>query len=222
MEWFKANDVNMTTPKPRRRFLRFSLRSLLAFTLLISLLMGLIGKERMQTRREHHIAETLKSHGCSISLAGRFDLSYQYDADNEKLWRRWARVLLGDRVRTVGFYDRQTHIPSDLEQLAGLLSLESLNIASRDLADISALARCKSLQALRLHSPKLTDLTPLAELTELSHLDLSETAVTDLRPLSNLNNLKAVLVYKTPITRPEVDALEAALPNCMVFHGPLP
>jgi hypothetical protein len=212
----------MTAPNPRRRLLRFSLKSLLAFTLLISLLMGLIGKERMQTRRELQIAETLKSHGCSVSLSGRFDLSYKYAAENEKRWRRWARVLLGDRVRTVGFYDRQTDTPSDLEQLAGLLSLDSLDITSRDLADISPLARCKSLQTLRLHSPKLTDLSPLAELTALTHLDLSETAVTDLRPLSKLNNLKAVLVYKTPITRSEVDALEAALPNCTVFHGPLP
>lgn len=70
---------------------------------------------------------------------------------------------------------------------ARLLSLTTLNLADRDLADVGALAGLESLARLNLSgNTRLSDVSPLVSLESLIELDLRGTAVTDVTPLTPL------------------------------------
>ena len=78
-----------TTPTRPRRWFRFSLRTLLVFTLLIAFLMGWIAKERMQSARERQIAKRLNERDFHVEFAGPFD-----SLDEADSMPRWPRKLL--------------------------------------------------------------------------------------------------------------------------------
>jgi internalin A len=80
---------------------------------------------------------------------------------------------------------------TDLSPLAGLTSLQTLGLSRNEqLTDFSPLAGLASLQTLELFFCGLTDLSPLAGLTSLHTLNLSGSKqLTDLSPLAGLTSL---------------------------------
>jgi internalin A len=82
---------------------------------------------------------------------------------------------------------------SDLRPLAGLSSLQTLNLSACErLSDLGPLAKLNSLQTLYLFGcAQLSDLRPLAGLSSLQTLNLFGCAqLSDLRPLAGLSSLQ--------------------------------
>ncbi len=88
---------------------------------------------------------------------------------------------------------------ANIAPLAGLTSLQSLNLDSTQVTDLTALAALTSLQSLNLDSTQVTDLTPLAALTNLQSLNLAFTKVTDLTLLAALTNLQSLNLNGTKV-----------------------
>jgi hypothetical protein len=79
---------------------------------------------------------------------------------------------------------------SDLSPLAGLTSLQRLDLSGTQVSDVAPLAGLSSLQRLDLSGTQVSDVAPLAGLTSLQSLGLMSTQVSDVAPLAGLSNLR--------------------------------
>ncbi|WP_207160584.1 leucine-rich repeat domain-containing protein [Rhodospirillum rubrum] len=89
---------------------------------------------------------------------------------------------------------------TNLTPLAGLKSLQSIDLGRAPVTDLTPLADLKSLQSINLIGTKVTDLAPLAGLENLQSINLSETQITELAPLAGLENLQSINFWSTSIT----------------------
>lgn len=88
----------------------------------------------------------------------------------------------------------------DLDVLATLTSLESLDLSGCGLSSIAALEPLKNVSVLDLSSNTVRNLSSLSSMTGLKQLDLSHNAVTDLAALSTLLNLTVLDVSYNSLT----------------------
>ena len=84
--------------------------------------------------------------------------------------------------------------------LAGLTTLQSLNLMSTKVSDLSPLPGLTALQSLDLRSTQVSDLSPLAGLTALQSLNFTNTQVSDLSPLTGLNALQSLNLWDTQVS----------------------
>jgi len=105
----------------------------------------------------------------------------------------------------------------DLTPLANLTNLEELSLEGTAVHDIHPLARLTKLEMLNLNYTHVSDVTPLANLTKLQYLELDDAPVTDAMPLAELKHLKHLSFLGTSVTRTQVEQLQKALPNCLIF-----
>lgn len=158
---------------------------------------------------------------------------------NEKLTRRASMLTDTKLIRTVVVTDKTSHLLgyctetkymdlghnpyiSNCDFVAKMPDLEVAILGLTDIFDISPLANCTKLEYLELFSCKVSDLSPLANCTDLKHLNVSNLpGVTDLTPLYALTKLERFRgVMNTQISREQMDALAAALPQCTILdHG---
>ncbi len=233
----------MTTPRPKRRtrrFLQFSLRSLLVFVLLVSIGMSWLGVKLQRARKQREAVE-------AIEKAGGFVI---YEQDGGSSVPEWARAIFGDDffvdvVEVVmpetdfgdyeatylkgltdltGLYLIQAQITdAGLEYLEGLTSLTCVSLQFTQVTD-AGLAHLKglaNLERLCLCGTQVTDagLEHLEGLTSLTSLDLKYTEVTDagLEHLKGLTNLERLHLDNTQVTAQGGDDLRQALPNCDIY-----
>jgi hypothetical protein len=214
--------------RPHRRWLRYSLRSLLLLTALLAIWLGI---KVNQARRQREAVEKLTSLGAQIT----------YDIDLDVI--RWARDLCGDdffrTVRSVSFVGRlsahrtqsipHTFTDQDLSCLADLRQLELLYIANAPITDegLLHLAGHKSLTTIHLNNtaingsgfrhlavPNLVEiglngtrvndaaLSHLRKAKNLQRLQLAGTEITDegLKYLRGLSKLEGLVISRTRIT----------------------
>jgi hypothetical protein len=124
-------------------------------------------------------------------------------------WRPFIRNLsfahLGDLAPLAGLASLQqleldgTKV-SDLAPLAGLSALEHLDLDNTRVSDLAALAGLSALRELGLRGTKVSDLTPLAGLFALRELGLNGTKVSDLAPLADLSALRELGLRGTKVS----------------------
>jgi len=181
----------MTEPAPkRRRWLRYSMRTMLVAVTLLCVLLALVIAPAQQQRRA---VEKIRGLGSWSRVV------YDYEYAGPDNWgaelrgpawlRRWIGVdYFQDVVRVQVFLSRGDELtPDDLASLPGLKSLDIHDMPITD-DGVRTLARLRKLEVLSLQSNEITDggLEHLSSLTDLKLLLIASDQITGegLRPFA--------------------------------------
>jgi Leucine Rich repeat len=215
MSCYDSNTASPTTAHPRR-WLQFSLRTLLVFTLLASAFFGWLGSILVRVRKQREIVAQIQSNDGAVSYHFLHDgLDNRYGPPAGPAGPAVLRWLLGDDtfeyVEAVAipgpvYHDVEQHAAtdSDLACLAELPRLQELYligpVTDQGLINLGRIRRLRFLN-LEPEGP-LHDLAPLAELADLECLLLHGQSVTDsaLNHLERLKKLTILCLYDTQIT----------------------
>lgn len=228
-----------TTPKPRRRWLQVSLRTMLVLVLLISVPLGWLGMKMREAREQQAAAEAIRSFGGWVEYESEQEpaddeypsVAFRLDARFERRGPAWLCGWLGDDffVRIIAVNGESDGV---LEHAARLPHLSSLSVgplcrkpfACYPVTDagLKHLKESSQLRELMLNQTQVTDagLTHLRGLHQLQHLDLSGTQVTDagLTHFGGLTQLQYLNLSGTQITDAGIAELQKALPNCEIIR----
>ncbi len=200
-----------TANKPKRRFLRFSLRALLVFMLVVCVTLGW---KVEKARKQREAVAWVQECGEHVFYDYELDDARKRVPNPQPPGPKWLRELLG-----IDFFDDVVAVAfdqvSDVTPLAGLTSLESLMLVGTQVSDVSPLAGLTSLKLLYLSDAHVTDITPLAGLTSLEQLYLANTQVSDVTPLAGLTSLEQLALTGTQVK--DVTPL-AGLKNLKELH----
>ena len=215
----------MTNPNPtNRRKFRFSLRTLMAVMVLLSVALGWFGWKLREAERQRRAVEAIREAGGHVW--------YDYDVDvigtADSSAPAWLTKLLGeDFFSDVAIVNLSTEVVGDEmlhDHLKGLTKLESLSLVSTQVTDggIAHLVGATHLRNLTVYDTPLTDggIAHLVGLTKLERLDLSGTQVTDsgIRHLKGLASLQVLVLRDTLVTVEGIKEVRKALPNCYIQY----
>ena len=216
----------MTTPHPKgrtRRFVQFSLRSLLIFVLLVSIGMSWLGVKLERARRQREAVRVIEGAGGSVL--------HDYGSDgtfDESSVPKWAPELLGDDfffdVVYVWLWDDRAFGDDEASHLKALTNLDFLVLCGTQVTDegLEHLEGLGSLRVLALSNTQITDagLKHLEGLTNLTALELANTQVSyaGLKHLEGLTSLEYLNLTGTQVTLEGVEKLQEALPNCEIIY----
>ena len=217
------------TPKPKRRWNQFSLKTLLIVVTLFTVTVGWIGLRVQRARRNRDRVATITDAVAAIEKSGgrvtimnkerrpKTSLEEQFDDpgdayDPVRISTAW-RVEFGNTVDT----------DSGLEHLKAFERLQSLDLSGTTVTD-AGLEHLKGLLHLRylsLADTKVTDvgLEQLKGLESLEELNLEGTNVTDtgLEQLKGMKILDWLFLEGTQVTKDGVKKLQDALPQCRIY-----
>jgi internalin A len=222
-----------TATKPPRRWLRFSLRTLLVFMLLASIGLAWLGNTLLRVRKQRAIVTQIEAAG------GRVFYDYQVGwtaKPRDPPGPKFLRYLLGDDsfaqvvwVDTWGSLGSTTSgEDSDLERLAGLPELNSLSLHSAGFTDegIPHILNLVSLRQLALHDTRITNggLERLSAHQSLSGLRLYGATVTDetMLGVGQLSKLERLTLRRTSVTSDGIKVVGnlAQLRELKIYEGP--
>jgi hypothetical protein len=181
-----------------RRYLRFSVRGLIFFVLVIGAVLGWVV----------HEARVQRDAVAAIEKAGGW-VSYDWGRDGKSIpgGQPWAPRWLVDLIG-IHYFGQVTAV-----------GLASSSTADATLAQVG---RLTGLRFLTLPGSNVTDagLVHLKQLTKLSRLDLRDTQVSDagLAHLTGLTKLTRVYLFGAKVTDSGVNELKRALPGLVVAH----
>lgn len=201
-------------PKPKRRWYRFSLRTLLVVILLLSVLLGWFALKLRQAERQRRAVEAIRKAGGTVFYDYQFhEESGTTTGVRESPVPAWLRELIGEdffaSVAGVGFHDPEW-------------SASDSRPTTVDDADavLEHVAGLTGVVCLRLYANQVTDvgMEHLRGLTRLRYLDLSYTQVTDagLEHLKGLTELGLLQLHGTDVTEEGSEELRKALPDCHI------
>ena len=221
----------MTSPKPKRRWYQFSLRTLIAVTLLSCVVFGgwlQFMRNRAAENRER-VAAVEKAVAEFDKLGGRVHSEYEVLRN-----ATWLEKLFDDpggpddpvEVLDVRFVDLRGTSVTDagLEHLKGLTRLETLLLYDTKVTDagLKHLNGLTNLEHLDLTACNVTDagLEHVKGLMNLEYVDLRSTIITDtgLKHLRGLTSLKTLLLFDTEVTAEGVKKLKQTLPDSKILH----
>ncbi|MCH7727821.1 MAG: leucine-rich repeat domain-containing protein [Planctomycetes bacterium] len=227
-------------PKPRRRWLQYSLRTFFVLLTVFGVWLGVV-VHRANAQRK--VVEWVREMGGSVHYDYEYHADGQLIGDAKPPSPTWLVQLLGvDYFQGVSLVDFENQPVSDLTPLAGLTSLrwlegdgtsvidltplagmtslEGLYLSVTRVTDLTSVAGLKSLEELYLYNTQVSDLAPLEKLTSLRALSLQGTKVSDLTPLAELKNLEWLELEHTQVSEEQVEKLRQALPNCDISWSP--
>jgi hypothetical protein len=183
--------------KPRRRWLQFSLRTLLVLMLMISVPLGVLASKIRKAREQRIVVQKIQELDGMAIHCGQLE-------PREKWPPRiplWLRKTLGDDFfRTINY-----------------VHLRGPKVTDAELVRLRALPQLRSLY---LRGSRVTDagLVHVCGLPHLRTLSLNSTGVTDagLVCLRGLTSLKSLSLAETHVTATGVAELQQALPNCKI------
>ena len=188
---------------PWRRFLRFSVRGLIVFVLVIGAGLGWIVREA-QIQRDAVVA--IKNAGGSVGYDWEYGAKGYVVGANHPWAPRWLVDLIG-----VDYFGHATYVGFPLHRRA----------AATD-ATLAEVGRLTRLQRLDVFSSSVTDagLAHLKGLTKLSVLLLADTQVTDagLAHMKGLTKLNYLDLAGTQVTDAGVRELSQALPGLKIIR----
>lgn len=220
-------------PKPNRRWLRFSLLTLLILMTVATVAFGRWVHSRRQQAQENRDSVAATAGAIEEVVAEIEKLNGKvYSEYVKRREQTWLERLFDDpggaenaisalRVKSVDLSFTQV-TDTDLEHLKGLkslqvLDLEGTQISSAGLEHVKVLTE---LRVLKLSGPNFTDegLEHLKPLTHLEVLWLRDTKITDagLKHLRGRQKLIELWLSNTNVSDEGVKKLQQTLPNCLV------
>jgi hypothetical protein len=217
--------------KPKRRWSRYSLRTLLVFMTVASAGLGWLGIKVQQAQRQKEAVEAIKKLGGYVfydyEIVGD-DPIKKFDPDKTPPGPGWLSKVVG----------------KDLFANVVSVNCPHSRVTDADLVHLQSLKHCNQLSLF--NAARITDvgLVHLRTLTELEHLDLTNAEVTDagLEHLQGLMHLKTLSLnsdqvtnvgllhlrtcpelnwlqlYGTRVTDKGCQELQKALPNLQIFR----
>ena len=205
--------IDRKQPKPRR-WLRFSLRTLL---ILITIFAVWLGWHMHRRREQQRVADAVRERGGTaqpvlrdLSLLSRVQGPYTWDND---------------------FWLSNLKVPDEaLQDFESVPELLGLHLADNEITDrgLSYLHDRTDLLSLDLtNNPAITDagLAHLRKMTELRQLLLrNNPQITDegLVHLENMQDLDILVLYGTQVTAAGVSKLKQKLPKARIGYRPAP
>ena len=225
-------------PKLKRRWLQYSLGTLLVFVTVCAIPCSWLSVKMRQAESQREAATAIEKLGGVAE--------WDYKASAQPAWLR--KVLGDDFFGSVGrvYLQRTKVTDTGLEHLKGLSQLQSLMLDNTHVTDagLKNLEGLSQLQSLGLDGTNVTDagLENLKGLSQLQYLDLGGAPVTDaglehlkglaklqtldlwrtrgtdagLEHLRGLTQLQTLCLYNTKVTDAGVKRLRQALPNCKI------
>lgn len=195
--------------RSRRRWLRFSIRSLLVVVLLLSLPLAYLGMKIRGGQLQHSVAARITELGGTVVFDHHLDDAGTVDVARKPGAPKWMRDLFGESygsyVVAVNLHSSEVS-DDDLQQFGHLSKLSGLNLGCTDITDqgLSHLATLHNLESLDLHRTRVTDrgLAHLADMSQLVTLNLGGTKITDegLKHLAPLESLSELHLTSTDVT----------------------
>ncbi len=132
---------------------------------------------------------------------------YTKEFDQRRALLSWWKTLPSEWQ---SFFKKTLRIVADSVQLNDIQNIMSINAVDlsqeKELQNLEPLAQLAGLQSLNLANTTITDLSALRNLTGLVELNLSNTKVQDISPLKYADNLVRFNISNTSVT--EISVLE--------------
>lgn len=107
----------------------------------------------------------------------------------------------------------------NIAPLKFLDKLEFLSIAHNQLSDIATLSELKNLTSLDLSHNQISNIDGLAQINTLQTLYLNNNQIGTIDALLELKALQFLSLENNPIGQDDIQKLQKALPNCLIFHS---
>ncbi len=208
------------TARPRRRFLRFSLRAMLLLVVVIGVGLAWLGQALVKGKHQRSVVKALQQADCSVDYE---DLALKERVTILEKLRDRLGCEQPLHVRQIWSHSSQV-TDAQLVHLEWMSELTSLGLRGSQITDagLANLRGLTNIETLHLDDTHVTDkgLVDLQRLTKLEDLRLSGTQVTDagLKNLSGLRSLRVLYVDRTKVTGLGVRRCRDAMPDCIIFH----
>lgn len=233
-----TDETTTATPKPRRRWRQFSLRTLMALVVVVSVGMSWFAVKMREARRQREAVEAIRK------LGGEVEYDFQVTEDGtipisyaQSPYPDWLRDLLGDDffsdVRSVSIVGPTKGLTNDsdaaidaMTHVKVLTRLRALTLCKLQItdADLTHLRGLTQLNYLCLLGTRITDngLAELRPLTELTDLHIPQNCISDagLESLEHFPRLRWLDLDYTQVTAEGERQLQKVLPDCYISRHP--